>query len=113
MKTFKYRLYPTKEQQRLLERQLEECRWLWNTLLAERKTAWEERRETVDYYAQQAELPGLKTGVRPSLKEVHSQVAQDVARRVQKAFDAFFRRLKAGETPGYPRFFGGGGATTA
>jgi len=108
IKTFKYRLYPTKEQQRLLERQLEECRWLWNTLLAERKTAWEERRETVDYYAQQAELPGLKTGARPALKEVHSQVAQDVARRVQKAFDAFFRRLRAGETPGYPRFRGPG-----
>jgi putative transposase len=108
MKTFKYRLYPTKEQQRLLERQLEECRWLWNTLLAERKAAWEERRETVAYYAQQAELPGLKTGVRPSLKEVHSQVAQDVARRLQKAFDAFFRRLQAGETPGYPRFRGRG-----
>jgi len=42
LKTFKYRLYPTKEQQRLLTRQLEECRWLWNTLLAERKQAWEE-----------------------------------------------------------------------
>jgi putative transposase len=49
MKTFQYRLYPTKEQQRLLARQLEECRWLWNTLLAERKQAWEERRETLDY----------------------------------------------------------------
>jgi putative transposase len=43
MVTFQYRLYPTKEQRRLLERQLEECRWLWNTLLAERKQAWEER----------------------------------------------------------------------
>jgi len=49
MKTFQYRLYPTKEQQRLLTRQLEECRWLWNTLLAERKTAWKERHESVDY----------------------------------------------------------------
>jgi hypothetical protein len=38
MKTFQYRLYPTKGQQRLLTQQLEECRWLWNTLLAERKT---------------------------------------------------------------------------
>jgi len=108
MKTFQYRLYPTKRQQRLLERQLEECRWLWNTLLAERKQAWEERHETVDYYEQKAELPGLKAGERPGLAEVHSQVVQDVVLRLRKAFDAFFRRLKAGETPGYPRFRGRG-----
>jgi hypothetical protein len=44
MKICHYRLYPTKEQQRLLARQLEECRWLWNTLLAERKRAWEDAR---------------------------------------------------------------------
>jgi len=108
LKTFKYRLYPTKEQQRLLNRHLEECRWLWNTLLAERKQAWEERRETVDYYTQKAELPGLKAWERPTLQEVHSQVLQDVVLRLKKAFDAFFRRLKAGEAPGYPRFRGAG-----
>ena len=100
MKTFQYRLYPTKEQQRLLMRQLEECRWLWNTLLAERKQAWEERHETVDYYTQKAELPALKAEERPTLAEVHSQVLQDVVLRLKKAFDAFFRRLKAGENAG-------------
>lgn len=108
MKTFQYRLYPTKEQQRLLTRQLEECRWLWNTLLAERKQAWEERRERVDYTAQQNALPHLKASTHPTLREVHSQVVQDVARRLQKAFDAFYRRLKMGENPGYPRFRGPG-----
>jgi putative transposase len=108
MKTFQYRLYPTKEQQRLLTRQLEECRWLWNTLLAERKQAWEERQESVDYFEQKAELPGLKAHDRPTLNEVHSQVLQDVVLRLKKAFDAFFRRLTAGEEPGYPRFRGRG-----
>src|SRR5215813_12445048 len=100
MKTLLYRLYPTRRQQRLLSRQLEECRWLWNTLLAERKQAWEERWETVAYCAQKAELPGPKAGERPSLTEVHSQVLQDVVLRLNKAFDAYFRRLKARETPG-------------
>ena len=108
LKTFQYRLYPTKEQQRLLMRQLEECRWLWNTLLGERKQAWEDRQETVDYYTQKAELPVLKVGERPTLAEVHSQVLQDVALRLKKAFDAYFRRIKAGESPGYPRFRGAG-----
>jgi putative transposase len=108
LKAFKYRLYPTKEQQRLLDRQLEECRWLWNTLLAERKSAWEERQESVDYYAQKAELPDLKAADHPALREVHSQVLQDVVLRLKKAFDAFSRRMKAGEEPGYPRFRGRG-----
>src|SRR5215470_18579264 len=108
MKTIQYRMYPSKGQQRRLARQLEECRWLWNTLLAERKQAWEEEQERIDYAQQQDELPSLKATVRPGLQQVHSQVAQDVARRLQKAFDAFFRRLKAGEKPGYPRFRGSG-----
>ena len=47
LKTFKYRLYPSKRQERLLMAQLEELRWLWNTLLAERKTAWEERQQAM------------------------------------------------------------------
>jgi putative transposase len=77
-------------------------------LLAQRKQAWEERQEAVDYYEQKAELPALKADVRPGLQQVHSQVVQDVALRLKKAFDAFFRRLRAGETPGYPRFRGKG-----
>jgi putative transposase len=62
----------------------------------------------VDYYEQKAELPGLKADLRPGLKQVHSQVVQDVALRLKKALDAFYRRQKAGETPGYPRFRGKG-----
>jgi putative transposase len=108
LKSFTYRLSPTKRQQRLLSEQLEEARWLWNTVLAARKQAWEERQETIDYYDQKAELPALKADVRPGLQQVHSQVVQDVALRLKKAFDAFFRRLKAGENPGSPRFRGKG-----
>ena len=44
----------------------------------------------------------------PYLAQVHSQVLQDVARRINKAYKNFFRRVKAGETPGYPRFKGKG-----
>jgi putative transposase len=107
-KSFTYRLYPTKRQHRLPSQQLEELRWLWNTLLAERKQAWEERQDTIDYYEQKAEPPTLKAAVRPGLKQVHSQVTQDVALRLKNAMEAFFRRLKAGETPGNPRFRGKG-----
>jgi putative transposase len=104
---FKYRLYPTKQQQRLLDQQLEECRWLYNHLLAERRDAWEERQASLRLYDQQATLPALKAE-RLTLASVHSQVLQNVAVRIDLAFAAFFRRVKTGETPGYPRFRGQG-----
>jgi putative transposase len=107
-KTFKYRLYPNKHQQCLLEQQLEECRWLYNHLLAERRDAWEQRQESVRLYDQHATLPALKAE-RPSLAGVQSQVLQNVAVRIDLAFQAFFRRVREGATePGYPRFRGKG-----
>lgn len=106
-KTFQYRIYPTKRQQRLLEQTLEECRWLYNQTLAYRKDAWEQRQESVGLYDTIGLLPTWKTG-RTSLKQVHSQVLQNVQVRVDLAFQAFFRRVKAGEEPGYPRFRGVG-----
>jgi putative transposase len=106
-KTFKYRLYPNKEQCRLLDQQIEECRWLYNRLLEARKTAWEFQQESVQLYDQHALLPALKAE-RPTLAQVQSQVLQNVAVRIDLAFKAFFRRCKAGETPGYPRFRGVG-----
>ncbi|HEY7092926.1 MAG TPA: RNA-guided endonuclease TnpB family protein [Ktedonobacterales bacterium] len=110
-KTFKYRLYPTKQQQRLLEEQLEECRWLYNDLLAARRAAWEQQQESVRLYDQQATLPMLKAA-RPTLARVQSQVLQNVAVRIDLAFQAFFRRVRTGETPGYPRFRGKGRYTS-
>ena len=107
LKTFQYRLYPSKRQQRLLDQQLEECRWLYNHLLAERREAWEHRQESLRYYDQATSLPVLKAE-RPTLAGVHSQALQNVAARLDLAFHAFFRRVKAGEQPGYPRFRGQG-----
>jgi putative transposase len=107
-KVFKYRLYPTKQQQRLLEQQLEECRWLYNHLLAARRDAWEQRGESLRLYDQHSELPTVKAE-RPSLAGVQSQVLQNVAVRIDLAFQAFFRRVRAAEKePGYPRFRGQG-----
>ena len=57
------------------------------------------------YYQQATELPDLKATV-PDYAEVNAQVLQDVLRRLDKTFQAFFRRVQAGETPGYPRFHG-------
>ncbi|MGI9057514.1 MAG: RNA-guided endonuclease InsQ/TnpB family protein [Ktedonobacteraceae bacterium] len=102
-KTYQYRLYPSKKQLNTLETLLEECRWLYNETLVFRKNAWEQRQERVSWYDSKARIPLLKIE-RPSLKSVHSQVLQNVTERVELAYQAFFRRCKAGENPGYPRF---------
>jgi putative transposase len=107
-KAYKYRIYLTNGQQRLLERQLEECRWVYNETLAERKRAYEERGESHRLYDTQAMLPGWKL-TRPALRQVHSQVLQNVQVRVDLAFQAFFRRVRDGaDEPGFPRFKGKG-----
>lgn len=82
---------------------LEECRMLYNSFLLQRKTGWEESKKSYTLYDQ---LNGLVTKKKefPKLRQVHSQVLQEVGVRVDFAFRAFFRRVKAHEAPGYPRF---------
>jgi putative transposase len=104
-KAFQFRLRPTKAQAKLLQQQLDECRWLYNELLSERKLAYEELDLSLSKYQQLMFLPILKEE-RPSLKIVHSQVLQNIVDRLDKSFQAFFRRCKAGEKPGFPRFRG-------
>jgi putative transposase len=110
-RTYKHRLYPTKQQERLLEQQLEECRWLYNHLLAAQRDAWRGRQDSLRLNDQQATLPALKAK-RPALAEVNSQVLQNAAVRIDLAFQAFFRRAPTGETPGYPRSRGRGRYTS-
>lgn len=105
LKNYRYRIYPTKKQTKALEGVLEECRWLYNHFLAERKDSWENSQTNTTWYDQCRTLPALKEG-RPTLKNVHSQVLQNVGVRIDLAFKAFFRRCKSGEAPGYPRFKG-------
>ena len=107
MKTFQYRIYPTKKQRAILLQTLDACRHLYNYFLGQRKDAWEKDKRSISYYDQQREIPGIvaKDG---SLKLACAQTLQDVARRLDKAYQSFFRRCKAGEKPGYPRFRGKG-----
>ena len=104
-KTYQYKLKPTPEQERVLDRTLMLCRHVYNAAVSQRREAWRMRGVSVTYYQQKAELPGIKEAM-PEYGEVHSQILQDVILRVDRAFQAFFRRVKNGETPGYPRFHG-------
>ena len=85
---------------------LELCRWTYNETLAIRKNAYEQECQ-ISFLLRNQEalcLNGKKS--KPELKEVHSQVLQEVVKRVDLAYQAFFRRVKEGEDPGYPRFKG-------
>jgi putative transposase len=104
-KTFKYKLLPTQEQEQTMAFVLRRCRELYNAALQERRDAWQKCHKSVTCAHQSTELPSVKE-VRPEYHDVHSQVLQDVLTRLDCAFQAFFRRVQAGEQPGYPRFQG-------
>src|SRR5207248_6018612 len=82
---------------------LDRCRYLNNAALRERRNAYEMARAKITRAVQDRQLPGIKEDC-PEFKQVGSQVLQDVLKRVDLAFQAFFRRVHAGEKPGYPRF---------
>jgi putative transposase len=103
-KSFQFRLRPTGHQRTLLGKTLDACRWVYNETLATRKNAWEQEKQSLSLYDTNKLLPGWKAD-KPELAQAHSQVLQNAQERVDLAFKAFFRRVKAGEKePGFPRF---------
>ena len=102
---FRYRLRPTKSQVAILNRQLDLCRWTYNQTLALRKNAWDDEQKHIGYYESKRYIAIWKQD-KPELSEVHSHVLQDVSMRVDLALQAFFRRVRNGEEPGFPRFKG-------
>jgi putative transposase len=105
-KTFQYRLYPSPSQERALEATLETCRCFYNSLLAERKDAYQQEGRSVTKTEQLRRVKEEKASNPEAF--IHSHVLQLVVADVEKAFAAFFRRVLAGEKPGYPRFKGYG-----
>lgn len=107
IRTYKYRLYPTDIQTRSLERIVEICRHWYNMCLSERKYAYESEGESVNLYDQLRNVKRYKDAFTRK-GELHSHILQVTTADVDKAYQAFFRRVKNGDTPGYPRFKGYG-----
>lgn len=102
----KYKLRPSPQIARTFVHWLDICRELYNAALQERRDAYQKAGVSLNYFKQNLELPAVKE-VRPDVAAMHSQVTQDVLRRVGRSFDNFFRRVKNGEKKvGYPRFQG-------
>lgn len=104
-KAYKFRIFPTKAQTTKIEFTLRLCRELYNAALQERRDAYRMNGKSLNYYDQADQLSSIKEE-RTDLSAVHSQVLQDVLRRVDKAFGGFFGRLKRGVKAGFPRFQG-------
>ena len=107
MRTYKFRLYPSAGQEKLLIKQLDLCRELYNAFLEQRILAYKTEKR-INYNYQQDQIPELKSSF-PEFKDIHSQVLQDVARRLDRAYDNFYRRIgekRNGKNikAGFPRF---------
>jgi putative transposase len=102
-KTFKYKLIPTSTQEQELGRVLGLCRWLYNTALEQRILAYQRRHVSVSRFEQEAELKAIRAAF-PEYEAIHSHVLQDVLARLDKTYQAFFRRVQRGEQAGFPRY---------
>lgn len=101
-RSYVFRLYPTKAQVLALNGQLAGACALYNAALQERRDAYRRSGLTLSYYDQAAHLRSMRA---EGLIEVANfSACQAVLMRLQRAMQAFFRRVKAGEKPGYPRF---------
>jgi putative transposase len=102
-RTYRYRIYPTVRLRLALEAQLGFACQLYNAALEQRRYAWRARRRSVTLYDQFRDLTEVRAAsMGPA--NMNCSAMRDPLRRLDRAFDAFFRRVKAGAKPGYPRF---------
>lgn len=103
IKTFRYRLYPTKRQEELLNNQLAICCELYNAALQERRDAWKAQRKRITWFDQNLQLTHIRK-IREDVAALNANALEDVLKRVHLAYAGFFSRLKRGGKAGYPRF---------
>jgi putative transposase len=84
---------------------LERCRTLYNTALEHRITAWQRCHVSISRYDQEAELKTIRAEM-PEYAAIHSHMLQDVLARLDRTYQAFFRRVQRRERVGFPRFKG-------
>ena len=99
---FKYRLYPTAAQAVFLDGELRDACSLYNAAKQERDDAWKTCRKSINYYDQANQLKAMRAD--GCLTLANFSCCQDVLRRVDKTYKAFYARVKRGEKPGFPRY---------
>ncbi|MFI6739707.1 RNA-guided endonuclease InsQ/TnpB family protein [Nonomuraea sp. NPDC050451] len=107
-RSFKFLLRPTRHQEIALTAMLGDHRALYNAALEERREAWRRSKVSIRYGDQSAQLKEIRDADPEGQGRWSFTSQQQTLRRLNKAFEAFFRRIRAGERPGYPRFKGRG-----
>jgi len=107
-RSYKFLLRPTRKQVAALSTCLEDTRQLYNAALEERREAWRMSRHRVTFYSQDAQLKEIRAADPERYGRWSFSCERAAIKRLDRAFQAFFRRVKAGEKPGYPRFKGRG-----
>lgn len=107
-RAYKFLLRPTVRQEQALTEMLRDHRSLYNAALEERRTAWGTRRVSVRYGMQSAQLSAIRAFDPSGQGRWSFSSQQATLRRLNRAFSAFFQRVKTGQKPGYPRFKGAG-----
>jgi putative transposase len=103
-KAYKYRIYPTKQQEILIQKTFGCCRFVYNQYLAKRIELYKQNKSTMNYNACSNDLKRLKQEFE-WLKEVDSVSIQSSLRDLDIAYQNFFRRVKQGDKKaGFPRF---------
>lgn len=101
--SYKFRLYPTNGQRNQIARNFGCCRYVYNHFLAQKQEQYKETGKAPTRYQQDKALTTMKQEL-PWLKEADSTSLQAAIQDLDAAFQNFFRRVKCGEKPGYPRF---------
>lgn len=105
-KSFKYRLFTNKSQESKLIELLDSARFLYNQALEQRIDCWKQEKISVNYYDQSNFLLKEIRENNDDVAQLNYSCSQNILRQLDKAFQAFFGRVKAGEKPGFPRFKG-------
>lgn len=100
----KIRIYPTKEQERQIERTFQGCRFVWNHFLARSSKIYRRRKESLSKFEMMRMLTEMKKTWAPWLQDVGTCALRFSIKDLDAAYRAFFRRVKCGQAPGYPRF---------
>jgi len=103
IKSFKYRLFTNKTQDISLGNLFDSARFLYNCALEQRILCWKQWRKSINYYDQANTLKEIRS-FHEGLAQLNCSASQNILRRLDKAFQAFFRRIKSNNKPGFPRF---------
>ncbi|HKQ93333.1 MAG TPA: transposase, partial [Blastocatellia bacterium] len=103
IKTFEYRVRPNKKFIAACEKALDDSRFVYNCALEQRVRVYNASGKTISFYEQSRQLTEARNEL-PEINGVLRTIQSDALERLDEAFDAFFRRLKRGEKPGFPRF---------